>query len=76
MAQNFWAAIFAWTVCFVATIAISLATARTKTDDDLKGLVYSLTPKIVNHHEPWFKRPATVGAIVMAGAIILNIIFW
>jgi SSS family solute:Na+ symporter len=76
MAQNFWAAIFAWTACFIATIVISLATARTKTDEELKGLVYSLTPKIVDHHEPWYKRPATLGAIVMAAAIILNIIFW
>jgi SSS family solute:Na+ symporter len=76
MAQNFWAAIFAWTACFIATIVISLATARTKTDEELKGLVYSLTPKIVDHHEPWYKRPATLGAVVMAAAIILNIIFW
>ena len=28
MAQNFWTAIFAWTVCFIATIVISLATAQ------------------------------------------------
>ena len=76
MAQNFWAAIYAWTVCFVATIVISLATARTKTDNELTGLVYSLTPKIVDHHEPWYKRPATIGAIVMAAVVILNIIFW
>jgi SSS family solute:Na+ symporter len=76
MAQNFWAAIFAWTACFVATIVISLMTARTKTDEELKGLVYSLTPKIVDHHEPWFKRPATLGIIVLAGAVVLNIIFW
>ena len=45
MAQNFWTAIFAWTVCFVATIVISLLTKRTKTDEELKGLVYSLTPR-------------------------------
>jgi SSS family solute:Na+ symporter len=76
MAQNFWAAIFAWTVCFVGTLGISLATARNKTDEELKGLVYSLTPKIVDHHEPWYKRPATIGALVMAAAIVLNIIFW
>jgi SSS family solute:Na+ symporter len=37
MAQNFWTAIFAWTVCFVATILISLVTKRTKTDAELKG---------------------------------------
>jgi solute:Na+ symporter, SSS family len=76
MAQNFWAAIFAWTVCFVATILISLVTTSKKTDEELKGLVYSLTPKIVDHHEPWYKRPATLGAVVLLAVVILNIIFW
>ncbi len=76
MAQNFWTAIFAWTVCFVATIVISLVTARNKTDDELKGLVYSLTPKIKDHDVPWYKQPATLGVIVLAGAVVLNIIFW
>ncbi len=42
MAQNFWIAIFAWTVCFVATIAISLVT-RPRVQSELTGLVYGLT---------------------------------
>ena len=46
MALNFWTALFAWTSCFVSTVVISLFTARTKTDDELRGLVYSLTPRI------------------------------
>jgi len=76
MAQNFWTAIFAWTVCFVMTILISLATRTNKTDDQLKGVVYSLTPKIRDHDVPWYKQPATLGLIVLAGALVLNIIFW
>ncbi len=76
MAQNFWAAIFAWAACFGVTIAISLVTKSKKTDEELTGLVYSLTPKIVDHHEAWYKRPAILGVIVLAGAVILNIIFW
>ena len=48
MAQNFWLASFAFTVCLALTLVISLATARTKSDEELKGLVYSLTPKIVD----------------------------
>jgi len=76
MAQGFWAAIFAWVTCCAITVVISLATPRTKTDEELTGLVYSLTPKIVDHHEPWYKRPATLGLIVLAAAVVLNIIFW
>jgi SSS family solute:Na+ symporter len=76
MAQNFWSAIFAWTACFVATIVISLATRRNKSDEELNGLVYSLTPRQKDGDMPWFKRPATLGVIVLALALVLNIIFW
>jgi SSS family solute:Na+ symporter len=76
MAQNFWTAIWAWSVCFGGTIVISLATTGVKTDDQLKGLVYSLTPKIKDHDIPWYKQPATLGIIVLAGAVVLNVIFW
>ena len=39
MAQNFWLAAFAFTVCLVLTLGISLATKSQKTDEELKGLV-------------------------------------
>ncbi|HEY4414300.1 MAG TPA: Na+/galactose cotransporter [Verrucomicrobiae bacterium] len=76
MAQNFWLAAFAFTVCLVLTLVISLATARTKTDEELKGLVYSLTPKIVDTNQPWYRRPAILGLVLLFCCIILNIIFW
>jgi SSS family solute:Na+ symporter len=76
MGQNFYMALVAWTACFVLTIAISLLTRRTKTDAELTGLVYSLTPKPGTAHEPWYKRPVTVGVLVMAVTVVLNLIFW
>jgi SSS family solute:Na+ symporter len=76
MAQNFWAAIYAWTTCFVVTIVISLLTTRKKTDDELRGLVYSLTPRIKEEEPQWYKRPKVLAIVVLAAAIILNIIFW
>ncbi|MGD0744918.1 MAG: sodium:solute symporter family protein [Verrucomicrobiota bacterium] len=76
MAQNFWLASFAFCVCFVLTLVISLATSRTKGDDQLKGLVYSLTPKIVDHDVPVWQRPAVVGTALLIACVILNIIFW
>jgi SSS family solute:Na+ symporter len=76
MAQNFWTAIIAWTTCFVATIVISLLTARNKSDDDLRGLVYSLTPREQDGGLPWFKRPATLGLIVLGLTAVLNVVFW
>ncbi|MBN2036478.1 MAG: sodium:solute symporter family protein [Chitinispirillaceae bacterium] len=77
MAQNFWAATFAWTGCFLITIIISMITRRTKTDEDLKGLVYSLTPKIKETAGvPWYSQPAILGTIVLVSAFVLNLMFW
>ena len=76
MAQNFWTAIVAWTACFVATIVISLLTRRTKTDQELSGLVYSLTPRQKDGHLAWYQRPATLGVVVLFLTLVLNIIFW
>jgi SSS family solute:Na+ symporter len=76
MAQNFWLATFAFIACFVLTVVISLATARTKSNEELKGLVYSLTPKIKDEHGSWMLRPAVLGVILLAACVVLNIIFW
>jgi len=76
MAQNFWLAACAFTVCLVLTLVISLATARTKSDEELKGLVYSLTPKIKAGDLPFYQQPGVIGVILLIGCIILNIIFW
>ncbi len=76
MAQNFWLATFAFTACFVLTAGISLATRRTKTDAELKGLVYSLTPKLVDETTAWYARPAVLGLVLLACCVILNVIFW
>jgi solute:Na+ symporter, SSS family len=75
MAQNFVQAIYAFMGCLVVTVVVSLATPRTKTDEQLKGLVYSLTPKIKDHGIAWFKQPAVLGVIVLLATVVLNIIF-
>ena len=75
MGQNFWMAIVAWTTCFTVTVAISLVTRRTKTDGELAGLVYSLTPKPESEHEPWYQRPVILGIMILALTLVLNLIF-
>jgi SSS family solute:Na+ symporter len=76
MAQNFWLAIFAFGVSFLLTVVISLATKRTKTDEELKGLVYSLTPRLKDDEHHFLLRPAVLGTILLLACVILNIIFW
>ncbi|HYT73429.1 MAG TPA: sodium:solute symporter family protein [Vicinamibacterales bacterium] len=75
MAQNFWGAIWAWTTCFAVTILISLLT-RPKPVEQLKGLVYGLTPAPSEGHLPWFLKPLILGIIVLACTAALNLIFW
>jgi len=75
MAQNFWTAIYAWSTCFVVTIIVSLMT-RAPEESKLVGLVYSLTPKPEEEPLAWYARPATLALMVLAGTVLLNIIFW
>jgi len=75
MAQNFWTAIWAWSVCFLATILVSLITQPRK-EAELAGLVYSLTKRTSEEHLPWYQRPAVLGVVVLTLALLLNIIFW
>jgi len=74
MAQNFWTAIYAFGVCFLTTLAVSLLT-KPRPPRELAGLVYSLTPRVRVTGERWYARPAVLGACVLAGAIVLNFIF-
>lgn len=75
MAQNFWTAIFAWTTCFLVTIIISLAT-KPRPDNELRGLVYSLTERQHEESLAWYQRPVLLGVVVLALTFVLNIIFF
>ena len=75
MAQNFWTAIDAWTVCFIVTIVVSVMT-RPRADRELVGLVYSLTEKPRDGRLAWYRRPAVLGALVLGGTLVLNVVFF
>jgi len=75
LAQAFWTAIFAWSACFVVTIIVSALT-KARQEQELKGLVYSLTERTTEDNLPWYQRPAVLAVIIVAAAIALNIIFW
>jgi solute:Na+ symporter, SSS family len=74
MAQNFWTAIFAFTVNLLVTMAVSLATTP-RPEAELVGLVYSLTPKPIENHLSWYQKPAILGLVVLAMLIVLNLVF-
>jgi solute:Na+ symporter, SSS family len=74
MAQNFWTAIFAFSINIVVTILVSLAT-EPRPEPELVGLVYSLTPKPVETHLSWYQKPATLAIAVLVMLVILNLVF-
>ena len=74
MAQNFWVAINAWTVCFVVTIIVSLF-GKPRPEAELVGLVYGVTR---HEAEPavWYRRPAVLALIAGLLCLGLNVIFY
>ncbi|MGL5019275.1 MAG: sodium:solute symporter family transporter [Luteolibacter sp.] len=76
MAQNFWLASFAFGTCLILSVVISFATKRVKSDEELKGLVYSLTPKQADAGVAWYARPAFLGVVLIVACILMNLIFW
>ncbi|RLD69181.1 MAG: Na+/galactose cotransporter [Bacteroidetes bacterium] len=76
MAQNFWTAIYAFSTALILTFVITLLTKKLKTDEDLKGLVYSLTPRIKDDSKHWYQKPEVMAVVIGAIAIVLSIIFW
>ena len=73
--QAFNIAWIAFTVCLVVTYLISLFTER-KPENQLVGLVYSLTPRQQDKNRVWYKNPLWLAIIVLVVTLLLNIIFY
>jgi solute:Na+ symporter, SSS family len=75
MAQTFWTAVAAFGTCLVVTILISLITTA-RADEELKGLVYSLTPRVRDGSLAWYEQPRVFAAGVLVMMIGLNLLFF
>src|SRR5665213_1292225 len=76
MQQAFMTAVWAFGCCFALTVIISLLTRRTKSDEELRGLVYSLTPKVVDESPNWYARPGVLGVAILVVMFALMAWFW
>jgi SSS family solute:Na+ symporter len=77
MAQNFWTAIIAFTVSTTVTVGLTFMTKQKKSDEELHGLVYSLTPReLDDSHLPWYERPVGLAILVGVICLVLTIMFW
>jgi solute:Na+ symporter, SSS family len=75
MAENLYRALWAWLICVVVTVLVSLVT-KPKAAEDLKGLVYGFTELPRDGNLPLYKRPVFWGAGVGVVFVILQWIFW
>ena len=74
LGQTFWTAIVAFFSCLLVTIAVSMVT-RARPDEELRGLVHSLTPRPPDEAVSWTQRPWVLAAVVLVLTLALNIIF-
>jgi SSS family solute:Na+ symporter len=77
---SFAAAGAAFVVDIVVSVAVSMVT-KPRVESELKGLVYSLTPKSDFHDEnagalAWYQQPTKLASVGLVLVVILNIIFW
>jgi solute:Na+ symporter, SSS family len=75
MGQAFIVASVSWIANFCTTIIVSLFTTP-KPENELVGLVYSLTVKPSYHQDKWYLKVAPLGLILIIITIVLNIIFF
>ena len=73
--QAFNIAWISFVVCFIVTALISFVT-RPKPEQELVGLVYSLTPRQRDSNRVWYKNPLWIGIIVLVITLVLNIVFF
>ena len=74
MAQNFYGAIYAFVTNFIIAVAVSLFT-KPRPDEELVGLVRSLTKMPDLGHLAWWKRPEALAVAILICAVALNIFF-
>ena len=75
LAQDMYQALWSCVTCVVVTVLVTLVT-KPRPDQELVGLVYSLTPLAREEHATVFHKPVFWGAVAMALFVILQIIFW
>ena len=75
LAQAMYQALWSCVTCVVVSVIVTLVT-KPRPDEELRGLVYSLTDVPQEQHTSLLQRPAFWGAVALAIFVVLQIIFW
>ena len=76
LSADFWGAIIAFGADAIVTVVVSLAT-QPRPVEELQGLVWGMaeTDPDADLERPWWQRPVVLAVIILAIAVVLNIIF-
>jgi solute:Na+ symporter, SSS family len=75
MAQDMFQALWSFVICVIVTVVVSMVT-KPKTDAELTGLVYGLTPIPSEGAFAFYQKPIFWAGVVTAVFVALNLIFW
>jgi SSS family solute:Na+ symporter len=75
LAQDMYQALWSCVICVTVTILVTLVT-QPRPDEELRGLVYSLTDVQREERATLVRRPAFWAAVVLAIFLVLQIVFW
>ncbi|HNW60594.1 MAG TPA: sodium:solute symporter family protein [bacterium] len=75
MSRNLSQAAWAWSVCAIATVLLSLVT-KPKPESELVGLVKGFTKVEHEGHMAWYSQPKYIAIIAVVVFAALNIYFW
>jgi len=75
LAQAMYQALWSCVTCVVVTVLVTLVT-KPRPDEELRGLVYSLTEIAQEEYTSWLHRPVVWGALALVALVVLQIIFW
>ncbi len=75
LAQDMYQALWSCVTCVVVTLLVTMVT-KPRPDEELRGLVYSLTEVAHEGHTSWYQRPLVWGLAALGVLVVLQIIFW
>ena len=75
LAQAMYQALWSCVTCVVVTVVVTMLT-KPRPDEELRGLVYSLTDVAHEEYTSLFHRPAFWAGVALLIFAILQIIFW
>ena len=75
LAQAMYQALWSCVTCVVVTVLVTLVT-HPRPDEELRGLVYSLTDVPHETETSWLDRPAFWGVVALVIFAVLQVIFW